>query len=139
MKHALALLVFCGVTAFEAIHAQTPEFVQDPWEVRLPHAAISADAESQRTMRQQPFWVNSEPASSGWLVVMHEDRESPARMWGPGQPFSQPDMESRALAAWSWSLSTLGWSPEALGEMSVARGAKHQRVFAQQVLAGLPV
>lgn len=139
MKHALALLAFCGVTAFEALHAQTPEFVQDPWEVRLPNAAISADAESQRTMRQQPFWVNSEPASSGWLVVMHEDRESPARMWGPGQPFSQPDMESRALAAWSWSLSTLGWSPEALGEMSVARGAKHQRVFAQQVLAGLPV
>ena len=82
MKHALALLAFCGVTASEAIFAQTPEFVQDPWEVRLPNAAVSADAESQRALRQRPFWINSEPASSGWQVVMHEDRESPSRMWG---------------------------------------------------------
>ena len=53
--------------------------------------------------------------------------------------FGQADATERALSAWEWALADFGWNPDFVGEVHLARGAKHTRVFANQEWQGLPV
>lgn len=121
------------------VWAQTPEFVHDPWEVRLPSDLKPVDRDVQRLFREENSWQTSGPASAGWSVLAHDDRILPSRMWGKGIPFGDNDIEDRALQAWAWALGDYGWSQDELGDIHVAKGSKHQRVFASQLLEGLPV
>lgn len=133
----LLLAACCGFLT--GTLAQTPDFAFDPWDVRLESERGSADAEGQRIFRQAAPWQNSGPNAAGWAVMSHEDRAVPSRMWGAGVSFEANAPLERATAAWGWALGNFGWTPDVLGEMHVARGAKHERVFAQQQLQGLPV
>lgn len=119
--------------------SQTPEFVQDPWEVRLPADLEPLNDRVQKTFRTHTAWMTSEPAVAGWSVLAHKNRMLPSRMWGQGVTFDGSSVEERALQAWSWALGDFGWEDAQLGPLQVAKGPKHQRVFAQQMLEGLPV
>ena len=140
MNNSLASVVAClGVLVFGALRAQTPEFVSDPWEVRLVSIPSELDADAQRLFRHGASWMSSNPAAADWKVIKHVDRNLPSRLWGAGQAFDSPDTESRALDAWTWALEGFGWEPAVVGDIHVARGAKHERAFASQVLEGWPV
>jgi hypothetical protein len=140
MNNSLAFFVACsGVLVFGALRAQNPEFVSDPWEVRMVSAPSELDADAQRLFRHGTTWMASNPAAADWQVVKHLDRNQPSRMWGAGQAFDSPDTESRALEAWTWALEGFGWNSDVVGDIHVARGAKHERAFASQVLEGWPV
>ncbi|HCC64506.1 MAG TPA: hypothetical protein DEP62_04765, partial [Flavobacteriales bacterium] len=89
--------------------------------------------------RDGSVWHQTEAAQAGWRVQAHENRVVPARLYGPGVVLPGDSPESRALAAWEWTLGGFGFSGDALGEVRVARGSKHDRVFATQELDGLPV
>ena len=118
--------------------AQNPEFNGDPWEVRLPQGALTPSGDAQRAFRDGSVWHQTAAAEAGWRVQAHENRAMPARMYGPGVVLSGDSPESRALAAWDWALAVLAFWRR-LGEVRVARGNKHDRVFANQELDGLPV
>ncbi|MGB2228597.1 MAG: hypothetical protein ACPHZB_03645, partial [Flavobacteriales bacterium] len=119
--------------------AQNPEFNGDPWEVRLPQGTLTPSDAAQRAFRDGSVWHQTAAAEAGWRVQAHEDRALPARMYGPGVVLSGDSPESRALAAWDWALGSFGFVGDDLGEVRVARGSKHDRVFATQELDGLPV
>lgn len=119
--------------------AQNPAFNGDPWEVRLPHGTLVPSADAQRAFRDGSVWHQSPAAQEGWRVQAHENRVVPARMYGPGVLLPGDSPESRAVAAWDWALGTFGFLGSDLGDVRVARGSKHDRVFATQHLAGLPV
>ena len=138
------LVSFCvvglaGVLVSGSAWAQSPEFVSDPWEVRLSSESGGPAASTQRAFRESQPWMTSGPAEAGWMVLAHEDRAWPARSWGAGVAFAEPSPEEKALAAWEWALAEFGFNSNDLGDLHVARGAKHERVFASQMLEGLPV
>ena len=116
--------------------AQNPEFNGDPWEVRLPQGAWTPSDDAQRAFRDGSVWHQTEAAQAGWRVQAHENRVVPARMYGPGLVLPGDSPESRALAAWDWALGSFGFLGDDLGEVRVARGSKHDRVFATQELDG---
>jgi len=140
MNNSLAFLVACSAVAtLGSLRAQTPEFVSDPWEVRMTSTPSVVDVDSQRLFRQGSMWGESNPAMADWQVLKHADRNLPSRMWGAGEPLPGLDIEARAMEAWAWSLDAFGWAPAVVGDIHVARGSKHQRAFASQFLEGLPV
>lgn len=135
----LALIHLVAIASATSLWGQSPDFVQDPWEIRLQADLDPVKEDVQREFRNQASWLESEPAAAGWMVVGHEDRVMPARMWGAGVAFQEDDFSQRALQAWAWALEGHGWSDDLVGEVHVAKGGKHQRAFATQILAGLPV
>ena len=137
---AFSVAFFSAMTlALPESAAQNPEFNGDPWEIRLTQGVLAPSDDAQRAFRDGSVWRQTEVAQAGWRVQAHENRVVPARLYGPGVVLPGDSPESRALAAWEWALGGFGFSGDALGEVRVARGSKHDRVFATQELDGLPV
>ena len=105
----------------------------------FPKGRWTPSDDAQRAFRDGSVWHQTEAAQAGWRVQAHENRVVPARMYGPGLVLPGDSPESRALAAWDWALGSFGFLGDDLGEVRVARGSKHDRVFATQELDGLPV
>ena len=140
MKQAFPLqaLVILGFVCVEAL-SQDLEFAVDPWEVRISTSQVGPTSDRQEMFRQDERWLTSDPALMDWVVVAHEDQHVPSRMWGAGISIEAATPEERAIQAWEWGLSNFGWDPSQIGETTVAKGSKHERVFAKQLLDGLPV
>ena len=119
-----------------AHHAQSIEYVSDPWEVKVQDRWMAPDRLAQRNFRESQAWQASLPHAAGWQVIAQEETQLPSRMWGAGVSI---EGEGRAVEAWSWALGAFGWSPGLIGDVTWVEGNKHDRAFSSQALNGLPV
>ena len=136
---AFSVAFFSAMTlALPESAAQNPEFNGDPWEIRLPQGALTPSDEAQRAFRDGSVWHQTEAAQAGWRVQAHENRVCLRACTDLACAVRRLARISRpcglGLGAWRFWLSG-----DALGEVRVARGSKHDRVFATQELDGLPV
>ena len=119
-----------------AHHAQSIEYVSDPWEVKVQDRWTAPDRLAQRNFRESQAWQASLPHAAGWQVIAQEETELPSRTWGAGVSI---EGEGRAVEAWSWALGAFGWSPGLIGDVTWVEGNKHDRAFSSQAFNGLPV
>ena len=119
-----------------AHHAQSIEYVSDPWEVKVQNRWMAPDRLAQRNFRESQAWQASLPHAAGWQVIAQEETELPSRTWGAGVSI---EGEGRAVEAWSWALGAFGWSPGLIGDVIWVEGNKHDRAFSRQALNGQPV
>ena len=119
--------------------SQDIEWATDPWEVRFEPALYAPDAFVQQAFRSSPEWTVSAPAQAGWMVEADDQGMFPRRMYGPGVTMATGTTTEQAAEAWEWAFQTYGWNEAQLGPVHVAKGPKHVRAFAHQVLEDKPV
>lgn len=119
--------------------SQDIEWATDPWEVRFEPALYAPDAFVQQAFRSSPEWTVSAPAQAGWMVEADDQGMFPRRMYGPGVTMATGTTTEQAAEAWEWAFQSYGWNEAQLGPIHVAKGPKHVRAFAHQMLEGKPV
>ena len=136
MNMRTLLFAALGMLVWLNGQSQDVEFAYDPWEVRWQSTVYHPDVARQQGLREASAWQNAAPAAEGWMVEFHEDQALPLRMFGHGVTFNDASPEAKALSAWQWALGSFGWEAGQTGDLHVAKGSKHTRVFAQQTVQG---